>query len=417
MLSGGADSMALLDIVRAVDRRLGLGLELSALHVDYATRGAASARDRQSSRTPVARSPCRCTSCALRASRPARGFQERARRIRYDAARAITARGEADVVVTAHNRDDQAETVLYRLVKYAAPSSLRAMRPREDGLARPLLCLGAAELRAYCRELGIVYGRDESNETVDYRRNLVRHGSCRCSRPSTRASPRRSPTRRRWPTRSTPCSPRRSTKRGPGSSGPPPVRRRPSWALDVTALSSRDGGAAGALPASPRAHRPGRRGAGRPPSHPASGAARRRHGRLAGRHPGRRARGAARVRPAHGAGAGGHARVPARRPCARVVDRLLRPALSRRPHCRRDVREDDRRGLARRRAARLRDRAATPAARRPAASVRHDGRRAAERPVRGAAGCRAPGGRAPWWPNWTVASPGCARGAAPNGSG
>ena len=46
MLSGGADSMALLDIVRAVDRRLGLGLELSGLHVDYATRGAASARDR-----------------------------------------------------------------------------------------------------------------------------------------------------------------------------------------------------------------------------------------------------------------------------------------------------------------------------------------------------------------------------------
>ena len=41
MLSGGADSMALLDLVGGVDRRLGLGLELSALHVDYATRGAA----------------------------------------------------------------------------------------------------------------------------------------------------------------------------------------------------------------------------------------------------------------------------------------------------------------------------------------------------------------------------------------
>ena len=175
MLSGGADSMALLDIVRAVDRRLGLGLELSGLHVDYATRGAASARDRR-----IVEDACRALAVPLHVVRLARkpagaGFQERARRIRYDAARAITARGEADVVVTAHNRDDQAETVLYRLVKYAAPSSLRAMRPREDGLARPLLCLGAAELRAYCRELGIVYGCDESNETVDYHRNLVRH--------------------------------------------------------------------------------------------------------------------------------------------------------------------------------------------------------------------------------------------------
>ena len=175
MLSGGADSMALLDLVGSVDRRLGLGLELSALHVDYATRGAASTRDRQ-----IVEEACRVLAVPLHvvalAHKPSgSAFQERARQIRYDAARAVVARGEADVVVSAHNRDDQAETVLYRLAKYAAPSSLRAMRPREAGLARPLLCLGGAELRAYCGELGIAYGEDETNSTVDYRRNLVRH--------------------------------------------------------------------------------------------------------------------------------------------------------------------------------------------------------------------------------------------------
>lgn len=175
MLSGGADSMALLDIVRAVDERLGLGLDLAALHVDYATRGAASARDRE-----VVEDACRALGVPLHVVRlehkPAgAGFQEHARRIRYDAAREIVARGAADVIVAAHNRDDQAETVLYRLVKYAAPSSLRAMRPRDQGLVRPLLCLGAAELRAYCAELAIAYGHDASNDTVDYRRNLVRH--------------------------------------------------------------------------------------------------------------------------------------------------------------------------------------------------------------------------------------------------
>ncbi len=175
MLSGGADSMALLDLVRAVDRRLGLGLELAALHVDYATRGAASTRDRE-----IVAAACAALGLPLHVVRLARkpaaaGFQERAREIRYDAARAIVARGDADLIVTAHNRDDQAETVLYRLAKYAAPSSLRAMRPREQGLARPLLCLGAAELRAYCAERAIAYGHDESNDTVDYRRNLVRH--------------------------------------------------------------------------------------------------------------------------------------------------------------------------------------------------------------------------------------------------
>ena len=176
MLSGGADSMALLDIVRAVDRRLGLGLELAALHVDYATRGAG-----------LGARPAHRRGCLSRARRAAarRATRAQAGRRRIPGARQAhplrrarersSARGGADVVVTAHNRDDQAETVLYRLVKYAAPSSLRAMRPREGDLVRPLLCLGAAELRAYCRELGIVYGRDESNETVDYHRNLVRH--------------------------------------------------------------------------------------------------------------------------------------------------------------------------------------------------------------------------------------------------
>ena len=139
------------------------------------TRGAASTRDRQ-----IVEEACRALAVPLHvvalAHKPTgSAFQERARQIRYDAARAVVARGEADVVVSAHNRDDQAETVLYRLAKYAAPSSLRAMRPREGGLARPLLCLGGAELRAYCGELGIAYGEDETNSTVDYRRNLVRH--------------------------------------------------------------------------------------------------------------------------------------------------------------------------------------------------------------------------------------------------
>ncbi|MGZ4199960.1 MAG: ATP-binding protein, partial [Thermoleophilia bacterium] len=47
LLSGGADSMALLDLARRADRRLGLGLTFVALHVDYRTRGPASTRDRR----------------------------------------------------------------------------------------------------------------------------------------------------------------------------------------------------------------------------------------------------------------------------------------------------------------------------------------------------------------------------------
>ena len=101
-------------------------------------------------------------------------FQARARDLRYDEARALAAAEGYDAVITAHNRDDQAETVLYRLAKYASPRGLVGMRPREGLLVRPLLCLGAAEIREYCRARDIQYGEDVTNAQPVYARNLVR---------------------------------------------------------------------------------------------------------------------------------------------------------------------------------------------------------------------------------------------------
>lgn len=175
LLSGGADSMAMLDLVRATDVALGLGLKLTALHVDYATRGEDSTRDR----VIVARA-CAAAGVRLHQVRLARklqggGFQARARALRYDRAREIAAAAGLDVLVTAHNRDDQAETIVYRLTKYASPRGLAGMRPREGDLARPLLCAGAAEIREYCRAMGIEYGVDTSNEQRAYARNRIRH--------------------------------------------------------------------------------------------------------------------------------------------------------------------------------------------------------------------------------------------------
>jgi tRNA(Ile)-lysidine synthase len=174
MLSGGADSMALLALLPSVDARLGLDLRLSALHVDYAARGADSDRDREI----VARA-CTAAGVPLHVVRLQRrlsgaGFQARARALRYERAMDFAAADGCDVVATAHNRDDQAETVLYRLTKYASPRGLVGMRPRERKLARPLLCLGAGEIRAYCRAGGIEYGEDVTNSRPVYARNALR---------------------------------------------------------------------------------------------------------------------------------------------------------------------------------------------------------------------------------------------------
>jgi tRNA(Ile)-lysidine synthase len=174
LLSGGADSMALLSLLRAADRRLDLGLELAALHVDYGLRGADSDRDRL-----IVGRACREGGVPLHVERlrgglAGRDFQARAREQRYGRARHLAAEHGYDVLVTAHNRDDQAETILYRLVKYASPHGLAGMRPRDGDLARPLLGVGAAEIREYCRAAGVEYGEDTTNAAPLYARNVLR---------------------------------------------------------------------------------------------------------------------------------------------------------------------------------------------------------------------------------------------------
>ncbi len=174
LLSGGADSMALLSLVRAVDRLLGLRLQLSALHVDYGLRGADSDRDRLIVARGCAGAEVPLYVERLRGRLSGRDFQARARDQRYDLARKIAEAHGCTVIVTAHNRDDQAETILYRLAKYASPRGLVGMRPRERDLARPLLGLGAAEIREYCRAAGIEYGEDVTNAAPLYARNVLR---------------------------------------------------------------------------------------------------------------------------------------------------------------------------------------------------------------------------------------------------
>jgi tRNA(Ile)-lysidine synthase len=174
MLSGGADSMTLLALLPGIEAHLDLKLRLTALHVDYAARGAESDRDRE-----IVTRACAAAGVPLHVVRLQRrlsgaGFQARARALRYERAMDVASADGCDVVATAHNRDDQAETVLYRLTKYASPRGLAGMRPRERSLARPLLCLGAAEIREYCRARGVEYGEDVTNAGSTSRRRALR---------------------------------------------------------------------------------------------------------------------------------------------------------------------------------------------------------------------------------------------------
>jgi len=105
------------------------------------------------------------------------GPEGAARNARWQAFRVHA--GAAHILVLAHHRDDQAETVLLRLLRGAGPTGLSAMRPwcvREDGLRvwRPLLALPRECLRDYARQHALDWLDDPGNELPDYDRNLLR---------------------------------------------------------------------------------------------------------------------------------------------------------------------------------------------------------------------------------------------------
>jgi hypothetical protein len=113
-------------MARNADRRLALGLDLCALHVDYGLRGDDSTRDREIVERACAETGIELEVVCLEAGLHGPNFQARARDLRHGRARALAAARGCDVIATAHNRDDQAETILYRLAKYASPQAYRA---------------------------------------------------------------------------------------------------------------------------------------------------------------------------------------------------------------------------------------------------------------------------------------------------
>jgi tRNA(Ile)-lysidine synthase len=166
MVSGGADSICLLDVAVRLSARA------SALHVDHGLRPD-SADD-----AAACRRACERLGVPLAVERlegldggGAGNLQAAAREARY----ALAERhAEADYA-TAHTATDQLETLLYRLAVSPGRRALLGMRPRRDRLVRPLLEVTRDETRAYCRERGLEWRDDPSNEDVRFARARVRH--------------------------------------------------------------------------------------------------------------------------------------------------------------------------------------------------------------------------------------------------
>lgn len=175
-VSGGADSTALLLLLDALRGRLGIALEV--LHFDHGLRPE-SAAESEWVRALAARLGLpfhlRGGFAGTRGGRAAGGTQARARTWRRRESLALLRERGAGWIATGHQREDQWETLLLKLLRGAHLSRLQGMAARQGAWVRPLLGTSHAALEGYLRERGQDWLEDPSNRSPAYRRNRVRH--------------------------------------------------------------------------------------------------------------------------------------------------------------------------------------------------------------------------------------------------
>lgn len=171
-ISGGPDSTALLLALHEI------GVPLSAAHINHHLRGADSDADQEFVRQLCARLDIalRIVDGSLNADQIRRqGIEAAARDVRHARLQEIRSETGASHIATAHHKNDQAETVLMRLMTGGGLAGLRGIHPmRADGVIRPLLEITRAEIETFLQQRGVVPRIDRSNADPRFLRNRVR---------------------------------------------------------------------------------------------------------------------------------------------------------------------------------------------------------------------------------------------------
>ncbi len=186
-LSGGADSVALTRALAA--SAPAMGIVVHAAHLHHGLRGAEADQDEQFAARMADRLQLPFhvfhvdTAIEAQANPDAaksrETIEEAARRLRYGWFRELMAAQNLDAVATAHTLDDQAETVLGKLLRGAWTEGLSGIHPvvrfPEGAILRPLLHATRQQVEGYLTHLGQAWRNDSSNQDVAYSRNRLRH--------------------------------------------------------------------------------------------------------------------------------------------------------------------------------------------------------------------------------------------------
>lgn len=175
-LSGGADSVSLFYILREYKKMV--QFNLYAVHINHNIRGEEALRDEkyvekicEEENVPLFIFSCDVTGIA---KKNRLSVEEAGRIIRYEKFREVLAEHGGGKIAVAHHMNDQAETIMFNMIRGSGIKGIGGMNPVNGDIIRPLLCVKRAEIEEYLSSIGREYCTDSTNLHDDYMRNRLR---------------------------------------------------------------------------------------------------------------------------------------------------------------------------------------------------------------------------------------------------
>ena len=175
-VSGGADSLALADLLNRSQRRFNLNICIA--HFEHGLRGEESMADaefvRQFADERGIKFIVESGDVKTFAESNKLSIETAARELRYKFLESVRKKLNFDIIALAHHADDQAETILMRMLRGSGSIGLAAMQIKSERLIRPLLPFKKVELEAYCQSRNIIPRIDSTNFETEATRNKIR---------------------------------------------------------------------------------------------------------------------------------------------------------------------------------------------------------------------------------------------------
>ena len=172
--SGGIDSQTALHIIYKLKKELGFNLII--VHINYNLRGSESKEDESFARNIAKKYDLNIYIKEIKeGSYNKKNIQNEARKDRYNFFEELYNKNIFDYLIIAHNKDDFAETIIYRMIKGAGADIYNCLKKKNDYILRPLLDFYRTDIENYSKENNLEYREDSSNKKNKYARNKIRN--------------------------------------------------------------------------------------------------------------------------------------------------------------------------------------------------------------------------------------------------